>query len=129
MRATSDTRGNSFWDLFEFLPGQVNVSFTLPGEKRGFHLHKKKTDSWRLLQGTQKVVLLQQDAYAAEKEFNTKVIIMKAGDSLEIEPGIWHAYQNIGEEVSIMAYHETNKSGVNRDDDFEMPLDTYDEWE
>lgn len=132
MRHTTDTRGESFWDLFTFLDGQVNISFTKPGEKRGFHLHKKKTDSWRLLQGTQLVVLLYpftDDDDTLTISSDDKVIIMEAGDSLEIEPGIWHGYQNIGKEVSIMVYHETNKSGVDRDDDYEMPLETYTEWQ
>lgn len=122
MRHTEDTRGHSFWDVFGLLPGQINISTTLPGQKRGFHLHKKKTDHWFLLQGKQYVVLMDQDKKVL------KAFEMNPGDLIEIVPGIWHAYQNIGDFPSVMVYYETNKSGVTRDDDFEMPLTEYGEW-
>lgn len=54
---------------------------------------------------------------------------MNEGDYLEIPPGNWHGYQNIGDTPSIMVYYETAKSGVEREDDMEMSLDVFPEWQ
>lgn len=122
MRTTQDDRGQSFWDVFDVLPGQVNISRTLPKQKRGFHLHKKKTDYWFLLEGKQLVILYD------ELEDKFRSFTMNAGDSLTIAPGLWHGYMNIGEEPSLMVYYETAKSGPEREDDYEMSLEKYREW-
>lgn len=126
MRRTKDDRGQSFWDLFSQLPGQVNISFTVPGQKRGFHMHNHKIDYWRLLQGKQMVVLIEDYQQPTE---TTRILFMEAGDELDIPSGVWHAYQNVGDEVSIMAYYETAKSGPSRGDDIELPLDTFENWQ
>lgn len=126
MRITADTRGRSYWDLIgdhpeKLLTGQINLSVTAPYQCRGFHLHKKKTDYWFCLEGELLVVLL----YAS---YETQEKILTKGSSLVIQPGIWHAYQCISDSPSILLYYETEKSGANRDDDFELPLNTYNKW-
>lgn len=122
MRKTEDKRGRSYWDIVGELPGQINVSITHKLERRGFHLHKKKTDHWFCAGGRFLVVLHHPDTDKWDR------IEMKEGDYLEIKPNIWHAYQNIRPHNSILVYYETNKSGVDRSDDFEMELDVYPLW-
>lgn len=125
MRCTEDLRGNSFWDVFAGtnMEGQINISITKPKQRRGFHLHKKKTDHWFCLEGKLLVFLLDTELKMLAKH------IMAKGDYLMIEPNIWHAYQNIDAEDSTLIYYETNKSGSDRSDDFEISLDTIKEWQ
>ena len=124
MRKTEDARGYSFWDVFANtdIQGQINISVTKPLQRRGFHLHKEKTDHWFCFEGTLLVVLLHPNYTLIEQHFLLK------GDYLKIDPNIWHAYQNVSEKNSTLLYYETKKSGLNRADDYELPLDTFNGW-
>lgn len=121
MRHTKDNRGESFWDIVEELPGQINVSITKPGESRGFHLHQHKKDYWFVATGVIQVVT------SNDLEHWQSQILMN-GDYIEIEPENWHAYKNVGGFPAILVYYETEKSGIAREDDYEKPLTVYDGW-
>jgi dTDP-4-dehydrorhamnose 3,5-epimerase-like enzyme len=60
MNLHSDGRGFGAYDVFDQagLPGQVNISTTMPGVIRGFHWHKKQTDNIFCLEGQMHVVLV-----------------------------------------------------------------------
>lgn len=126
MRKTNDNRGFSYWDLFPDLEGQVNVSRTLKGQKRGFHLHSHKVDHWVVIDGSILVVLAWLSVDLGGSDWQFKRIVLKAGDDLTIETGLWHAYQAL--EDSTMIYYETSKSGIERSDDKEMPTSVYNRW-
>lgn len=105
MRITQDLRGQSFWDLFDGLPGQVNISITNPGQRRGPHMHQEKDESIVVISGN--VVLYIEHTRH----------ILGAGDLLSIGRGLWHGYQGIGAVPAIVAYYETAKSGAEAKDD------------
>lgn len=129
MRHTVDERGESYWDLFPDLTGQVNVSVTNPGQKRGFHLHHTKNDHWNVISGKIKVVLAHYDHDLGGSELVFREHILGPGDSILIPAGTSHAFQTIGKEPSVMVYYETLKSGVDRSDTETMSLDSYKGWE
>lgn len=113
MRQTSDDRGHSYWDLFPALLGQINVSVTLPGQIRGFHMHRQKVDHWVVIEGKIKVVLLFED----DEQHVTKELELGPGDEITIPQLLWHAYQTISDTPATMVYYETAKSGTERTDD------------
>jgi len=129
MRTTKDNRGMSFWDLFPDLTGQVNVSITNPGERRGFHCHKTKNDHWNLVKGKIKVVLAYDDYDLGGSQRVFKEITLNEGDDIVIPAGHYHAFQTISDEPSVLVYYETLKSGVEREDTSTIDLDTYGGWE
>lgn len=131
MRQTEDDRGQSFWDIFDFLPGQVNISVTHPFMIRGFHLHKAKQDNVMVIKGRFKLVLIKPKHLPEEVKSNStevdsiEEVILNEGDRYVIDPGIWHGYLNVSFENATMIYHETNKSGTESNDDYCLPYDFY----
>lgn len=126
MRVTRDERGFSWWDCLPGIrPGQVNVSVTYPKQIRGFHLHREKEDNILVLEGQFLLVL--------GKELDDKTIewerkFMGPGDSYTIPRNIWHGYQCVSPTPAKMVYYETEKSGPNCNDDYDLGLNHYDGW-
>ena len=84
-----DDRAQRLIDCFNFLPGQVNVSYINSTEHIvAWHKHNIQTDYWICLRGSLKVGLATEEdgcefEYLSEK--NPRV--------LEIKPGTYHGYK------------------------------------
>lgn len=118
MRLFKDTRGKSWFDIIEDLPGQIDVTISYPGTIRGFHLHKEKVEYLYAIEGEFKVVLTDPN----------EVVYLSQGEKIRIEPGRWHGYQVL-DEKGIMMEYATHKHNVENPDDFRKPWDEFDHWE
>ena len=117
-----DDRAQRFFDVFDVLPGQVNISHVNSTEHVvAWHKHKKQVDYWFCIKGSFKVGL------ATEKDGAEFVYISdKNPRVLEIPPGVWHGYKAL-EPGSIMLYYLTEKYDV--DDEWKVrPGDFGEEW-
>ena len=67
-----------YWDL----------DSTKSGEERGHHYHRRKTENFYVLTG--EFDLLIHDLETGHKE----ILVVKAGERLQIAPGIAHAFRS-----------------------------------
>ena len=106
-----DDRAQRLIDVFEILPGQVNVSFINSTEHIvAWHRHFKQTDYWVCLKGSMKVGLGYTVPEGNSNEVNVKFEYLsdKNFRVLEIPPGVWHGYKAL-EPGTILMYYVTEK--------------------
>jgi dTDP-4-dehydrorhamnose 3,5-epimerase len=119
MRSNKDTRGRSYYDVFETVNGQIDLSHNYPGVIRGFHLHRHKDETWVCIKGNFKVVLSDP----VEKFY------LSEGETVFIKRGRWHGFQVLGNEEAIMLEYTTEKHDMNNLDDEREVYDKFDKWE
>ncbi len=96
----SDGRG---W-LFEFLKskhfGQIFVSTTKPGKKRGNHYHDTKVEKFCLIKGKATICLRKVD--------DSNVLVYEVNDKdiriVDIPPGYTHSIENTGKQDCIVLF-------------------------
>ena len=99
-----DDRAQRLIDIFELLPGQVNVSFISSTDHIvAWHKHNVQTDYWVCLKGSLKVGLAD-DAGNCKFEYLSD----KNMRVLEIKPGTYHGYKAL-EPETILMYYVTHK--------------------
>src|SRR3990167_8637552 len=118
MRKNKDTRGRSYFDIFD-QQGQTDVSINYPGTIRAFHQHLEKEEIWFVIQGNFKVVMSDP----------LEVIYMSENDLLEIKRGRWHGLQVLVNEIGIIMEYAIEKFNVGKPDDFRKPWNEFDKWE
>ena len=118
-----DDRAQRLLDVFDILPGQVNVSYVNnTSHIVACHKHNLQTDYWVCIKGSFKVGLATtregcKFEYLSDK--NPRV--------LEIKPGIYHGYKAL-EPGSILLYYVTRKYDV--EDEIRAPIGHFGEqWE
>ena len=118
-----DDRAQRLLDVFDILPGQVNVSYVNnTSHIVAWHKHNLQTDYWVCIKGSFKVGLATtregcKFEYLSDK--NPKV--------LEIKPGIYHGYKAL-EPGSILLYYVTRKYDI--EDEIRRPIGHFGEqWE
>lgn len=123
MKFHEDDRAQRLIDVFEQLPGQVNVSYINSTEHIvAWHKHNIQSDFWICLKGSLKVGLATEKdgcrfEYLSDK--NIKV--------LEIPPGVYHGYKAI-EPGTILMYYVSHK--YNPDDEIRAKVGHFGEkWE
>lgn len=119
MRTNKDTRGKSWFDIFEAQDGQTDLSVNYPGVIRAFHLHKNKDETWVVADGEFKVVLSGP----------IKVFYPSQGEEVFIKRGRWHGFQVLGNELGIMIEYTTIKHMDDPEDDYRKPYNEFDSWE
>ena len=118
-----DDRAQRLLDVFDILPGQVNVSYVNnTSHIVAWHKHNLQTDYWVCIKGSFKVGLAttregSKFEYLSDK--NPRV--------LEIKPGIYHGYKAL-EPGSILLYYVTRKYDI--EDEIRRPIGHFGEqWE
>jgi dTDP-4-dehydrorhamnose 3,5-epimerase-like enzyme len=118
-----DDRAQRLIDVFDFLDGQVNVSYVNnTSHIVAWHKHNLQTDYWVCIKGSFKVGLATEEdgcefEYLSDK--NPRV--------LEIKPGTYHGYKAL-EPGSILMYYVTRKYDIN--DEIRVPVGHFGElWE
>jgi len=119
LRNHKDTRGRSYYDLFESQQGQTDISYNYPGTIRAFHQHLKKDETWVCVRGDFKVVLSDP----------LDTIYLSEGERVLIERGRWHGFQVLGADLAIMLEFTTEKHDEDNLDDYRKPYNAFDEWE
>ena len=123
MKFHEDDRAQRLIDVFEQLPGQVNVSYINSTEHIvAWHKHNIQSDFWICLKGSLKVGLATEKdgcrfEYLSDKNFKV----------LEIPPGVYHGYKAI-EPGTILMYYVSHK--YNPDDEIRAKIGHFGEkWE
>ena len=103
-----DDRAQRLFDVFEILPGQINISHVNSTEHIvAWHKHKIQTDYWFCVKGSFKVGLAIPKGDGTY-EVRWEYISDKNPRVLKIEPGVYHGYKALQPE-SIMLYYLTEK--------------------
>lgn len=98
-----DKRAKRFFDLFEFLEGQVTVSIVMPEKFSGWHKHLKQTDYFCVVQGNLQVFMVDGLGNLIINQLsasNPRVI--------EIPPGYLHAWRSL-ENTAVLIYYLSRK--------------------
>jgi dTDP-4-dehydrorhamnose 3,5-epimerase len=99
-----DDRAQRLIDIFDFLPGQVNVSYVNSTKHIvAWHKHNIQTDYWTCLKGSFKVGMATE-----EEGCKFEYLSDKNPQVLKIVPGIYHGYKAL-EKNSILMYYVTEK--------------------
>ncbi len=99
-----DDRAQRLIDVFDHLPGQVNLSYINSTDHIvAWHKHNIQTDYWICIKGSLKVGLATEEdgckfEYLSDKSFRV----------LEILPGTYHGYKAL-EPGTIMMYYVSHK--------------------
>jgi dTDP-4-dehydrorhamnose 3,5-epimerase len=117
-----DDRGWGLYDVFPMLSeGQINVSMSYPGVVRAFHLHRKQTDYWTVVQGNLEVCLVPE---VGVKELH----YLSVGDRLAITPNIWHGFKVLGNEPATLLYYVTGEYDPKNPDEERRNWDYFYDW-
>jgi dTDP-4-dehydrorhamnose 3,5-epimerase len=119
MRIFKDTRGRSWFDIVEKSPYQTDITVSYPGTIRGFHYHDYKTEWMFVAQGHYKFVLTNPK----------EILYLSQGEVVEIIPGRWHGYQNIGTDEGIIMEIADKRHNLDKPDDKRKPYNEFDNWE
>ena len=119
LRAFSDSRGYSYFDIFgEPTSGQINIGNLHSGIVKAFHYHREQEDLWFCIKGDIHVILVNacysgiagQDVLTLDKEL-TEVQHHYIGEHnpgvLTIPRGWYHGYKNVGSTSSTLLYWVT----------------------
>lgn len=107
--------------------GQAYVSLNYPGVIRAWHFHKKQWDVFVCLSG-----MIKAPLYDARDGSKTKGAIEEhlMGDqrpiALLIPPGVYHGYQTIGAQPSLLLNFPTELYDPSASDEFRAPHDSPD---
>ena len=93
MNKVIDERHLSYFDVFKFTSGQVNISKAYPGTIVAWHRHQNQWDEWFVVDGILKVGIKTKNGV----EFK----IMGPGDYLWIKNNTWHGYMALTETTLI----------------------------
>ena len=121
MRTFKDTRGKSWFNVFDNMNGQVDITVSYPGTIRGFHHHKIQTEWWFVIQGEYKFVF-------KKKGEPKEIKYLSPGEVAKIEPNTWHGYQVLGNQTGIIIEFASEKFNVKKPDDQRKPYNAFDDW-
>ncbi len=108
MKYNEDDRAQRLIDIFDFLPGQVNLSYVNSTEHVvAWHKHHAQTDYWICIKGAFKVGLAKLNNNN-QYEISWEYISDKNPRVLKIEPEIYHGYRALIPE-SILLYYVDKK--------------------
>jgi quercetin dioxygenase-like cupin family protein len=95
VRIHRDRRRVAYCDVFEGLPGDVNVFLMEAHKPSGWHRHQRQTDQFFVARGT---VVFGTWSVGEDPRYAT----LHVGDRYKIGPGIWHGYSAPVESVLCM---------------------------
>ena len=99
MTFVSDDKSVRPWGRYEVLSTsdihQVKNVYVLPGKRLSYQRHQKRAEHWFIVSGDARITL---DGDAFE---------MSAGDSIDIEIGVAHRIENIGNDELIFTEIQT----------------------
>ena len=134
LKKICDERG-MIWQMFrkddpEFIQfGEIYFSFIYPGVVKGWHLHKKMTLNYAVIQGMIKLVLFD-DRKKSPTVGNLMELFIGVDNYqlVTIPPGVWNGFKGIGVKTSIVANcatHPHDPKDIVRMDPFESKKINY----
>lgn len=109
LKKISDERGSIYHMLKRDDPefkefGEIYFSLAYPGVIKGWHLHKKMTLNYAVIQGMIKLVLFDNREQSKTKGKLQEIFTGEDNYSLIIiPPGIWNGFKCIGTKTAIVA--------------------------
>jgi len=88
----------------EIYPVMSYISQTLPGQRRGPHVHQEQTDYFCFVGYGNFRLFLWDNRKASPTYWNKMVLTIKEGDlkKVIIPPGVVHGYENIGKKPGLL---------------------------
>jgi len=110
-----DGRADRFFDLFDFLPGQVTASVIHPNQFSGWHKHKLQQDYFCVVKG-------ELDVYVVDTLGHLTVTTLSSDKPavLEINPNEIHSWHSKSFD-SVLIYYLTRKH--DESDEFRLSFD------
>lgn len=103
--------------------GEIYFSVVYPGVIKGWHIHKKMTLNYAVIQGMIKLVLYDERPESATKGEVQEIFMGRENYNLvTIPPMIWNGFKGIGTEPAIVA----NCATIPHDPDEIQRLDPFD---
>ena len=113
---------NDWADVFKRF-GQAYVSLNYPGVIRAWHYHQKQSDVFVCLAGMIKVPLYDaREGSATKGRIDEHIIGDHRAVAILIPPGVYHGYQTIGVEPSLLINFPTEL--YDGGDEHRVPHDT-----
>jgi dTDP-4-dehydrorhamnose 3,5-epimerase len=108
-----------FFDKF----GEIYFSLIYPGVVKGWHIHKKMTLNYAVIQGNIKLVLYDERLKSSTKGEVQEIFLGRESYNLvTIPPMIWNGFKGIGSTPAIVA----NCSTIPHDSDEISRIDPWD---
>ena len=104
MKYHEDDRAQRLLDVFDFLPGQVNVSYvSSTNHAVAWHKHRRQTDYWMCLKGAFKVGLAKLNE-RNQYEISWEYLSDRNPRLLQIDPETYHGYRALVPNSILMYY-------------------------
>ena len=94
-----DNRARRFFDLYEALEGQITVSIVQPHQFSGWHMHKKQTDYFSVVDGLLKIIVISPEGDVSEY-----LLSSENPRSLRIQPHHIHGYKSSDQKATLVYY-------------------------
>jgi len=113
-------------DWSEFINfGQTYMTSAYPGVVKGWHYHKKQTDTFICVKGMMKVVLYDSRENSKTKgEINEFFIGEHNYMLVQIPPFVYHGFKCISETEAIIINAPTELYNYKEPDEYRLPFDT-----
>jgi len=114
----------SDWNEFNKF-GQVYMTTAYPGVVKGWHFHKKQTDTFVCIKGMMKVVLYDtRDASSTKGQLNEFFIGEHNPLLVQIPPHVHHGFKCISNTEALIINIPTETYNPQEPDEFRLPPDT-----
>ena len=113
-------------DWAEFINfGQTYMTSAYPGVVKGWHYHKKQTDTFICVKGMMKVVLYDgRDGSKTKGEINEFFIGEHNYTLVQIPPFVYHGFKCISETEAIIINVPTELYNYKEPDEYRLPFDS-----
>ncbi len=103
--------------------GQSYITACYPGVVKGWHYHKKQTDSFVCVKGMAKVVLYDsREDSPTHKEINEFFIGEKNPLLVQIPPSVMHGFKAVTDETALIINCPTEVYNYDKPDEFRLPF-------
>jgi dTDP-4-dehydrorhamnose 3,5-epimerase len=105
--------------------GQCYMTTTYPGVVKAWHYHKIQTDNFVVVSGMFRVALYDtREESPTRSEINDFFIGDHNPMLLQIPPGVYHGWKNIGEHEGIVVNISTELYNYDEPDEYRLPHNT-----
>ncbi len=102
--------------------GQTYLTTMYPGVTKAWHYHKLQTDHFVCVRGMIKLALYDERDGSPSKGMVNEFFLGDHNPLLvQIPPGVWHGFKNVGETESIVVNTTTHPYDHRQPDEYRLP--------